>query len=50
MMGIKEGACHDKHRVMYGSIESLYCRPETNIILCGIETKTLKSQNNKQTR
>ena len=28
-----EGTCHDEHRVMYGSVESLYCTPETNITL-----------------
>ena len=32
MMGIKEGTC-DKHQVMYGSVESLDCTPETNITL-----------------
>ena len=31
MMGINEGTC-DEHRVMYGSVKSLYCMPETNII------------------
>ena len=34
VMGIKEGACDDEQqRVMYGSGESLYCTPETNIPL-----------------
>ena len=32
MMGTKEGPS-DEHRVMYGSVESLYCTPETNITL-----------------
>ena len=32
-MGIKEDSCYDKHWVMYGSAESLYCTPETNITL-----------------
>ena len=30
--GIKECIC-DKHRVLYGSVESLYCIPKTNITL-----------------
>ena len=33
MMGIKEPTCCDEHWVMYGSVESLYCTPETNITL-----------------
>ena len=40
--GIKECTC-DKHWVMYGSVESLYYTPETNITLyvnyTGIKTK-----------
>lgn len=32
-MGIKEGTCHDEHRVMYETVESLYCTPETKITL-----------------
>ena len=32
VMGIKEGTC-DEHRVLYESVESLYCTPETNITL-----------------
>lgn len=31
-MGIKEGT-GDEHRVMYGSVESLYCTRETNVTL-----------------
>ena len=31
MMRIKEGSCHDEHWVMYESVESQYCMPETNI-------------------
>ena len=32
VMGIKDSICHDEHwvTVMYGIVESLYCRPETN--------------------
>ena len=29
--GVKEGACCDEHQVMHGSVESLYCTPETKI-------------------
>ena len=32
MMEIKEGTC-DEHWVLYGSVESLYCTPGTNITL-----------------
>ena len=32
MMGTKEGTC-DENWVLYGSDESLYCTPETNITL-----------------
>ena len=32
-MGIKEHTCSDEHRMMYGSVELLYCIPETNITL-----------------
>ena len=32
MMGTKEGPS-DEHRVMYGSVESLYCTSESNITL-----------------
>ena len=28
--GIKECTCQDEHQVMYGSVGSLYCTPETN--------------------
>ena len=31
-MGIKKGTW-DEHQVMYASVESLYCTPETNITL-----------------
>ena len=31
-MGIKEGTC-DESPMMYGSAESLYCTPATNITL-----------------
>ena len=24
----------DEHQALYGSVESLYCTPETNITLC----------------
>ena len=34
VMGIKESTCRDEHWVMYASVESLYCPPETNITLC----------------
>ena len=33
-MGIKKCTFCDKHWVMYGIVESLYCTSETNIILC----------------
>ena len=33
VMRIKVGTC-DEHWVLYGSVESLYCTPETNITLC----------------
>ena len=33
MMGIKECTCRDEHWVLYGSVESLYCTPETDITL-----------------
>ena len=33
-MGIKECACRDEHQLIYGIVESLYCTPETNKILC----------------
>ena len=33
MLEIKEYTCCDKHWVMYGTVESPYCRPETNITL-----------------
>ena len=33
MMGIKEGT-RVEHRMMYGSAESLYCMPGTNIKHC----------------
>lgn len=26
--GMKACTCHDEHRVMWGSAESLYCTPE----------------------
>ena len=32
MMGIKEGTC-EEYWVIYGKVESLYCKPETNITL-----------------
>ena len=32
-MGIKEHTYGDEHRVLYGSVGSLYCTPETNITL-----------------
>lgn len=42
-MGIKDCNFRDERRVMYGSGESLYCTPETNITLyanyTGIKTK-----------
>lgn len=33
MIGIKESICCDEHWVSYGSAESLYCTPETNMAL-----------------
>lgn len=39
-MEIKEGTCHDEHPVMYGTAESLYCTPETNIILYANKVKS----------
>ena len=33
MVRIKEWTYCDEHQVMYGSAESLYCMPETDIIL-----------------
>ena len=30
---VKEHTCHNEHWVMYESVESLYCRSETNIRL-----------------
>ena len=30
-MGMNEGTCPEEHRVLYGSVESLNCTPETNI-------------------
>ena len=33
VVGIKECARLDEHQVLRGSIESLYCTPETNITL-----------------
>ena len=33
VMGMKEGTCGDEHQVLCGSVESLYCTPETNITL-----------------
>ena len=45
-MGIKE-CMHDEHWVIYEIVESLYCTPETNIILyvnyTGIKIKYLKN-------
>lgn len=32
-MGIKEATCGDEHRVMDGSVDSLYCTLETNTTL-----------------
>ena len=32
-MGIKECTSCDEHQILYGSIESLYSTPETNITL-----------------
>ena len=31
--GDREGTCYDKHQVLYGGVESLYCTPEINITL-----------------
>ena len=33
VMGIKEGNCGDEQGVLYRSVESLYCSPETSITL-----------------
>lgn len=33
-MGIKERACRDEHPASYGSVESLYRTPETDVTLC----------------
>ena len=32
--GIGECTCPGEHRVMYRSVELLYCTPETSIMLC----------------
>ena len=32
-INIKEHVCGDEHWVTYGTVESLYCTPETNITL-----------------
>ena len=44
VMEIKECTCCDEHWVMYGSVESLYYTPESNITLyvnyTGIKMKT----------
>ena len=29
----KEDTCCDEHQLLYGSVESLYCTPETNVTL-----------------
>ena len=34
VLGIKEGTCPDEHRVLYKSVESLYCTPGTRVTLC----------------
>ena len=52
MMGIKEGTCVE-HWVLYGSVESLYCTPETNVTLhvncTGIKIKNvIKTKQSKQ--
>ena len=40
LIGMKEGTC-DEHWVLYGSVESLYWTPETNLtVLTGISIKT----------
>lgn len=31
LMGIKEYTCQDEHKVMFGSVNSLYCTLETTI-------------------
>ena len=31
--GVKDCTCWDEHKVMYGTAESLYSTPETNITL-----------------
>ena len=33
MVGIQECTSGDEHWVMYGSTESLYCAPETNLTM-----------------
>ena len=33
VMGMKEGTCPHEQWVIYGSVESLYCTPKTNITL-----------------
>ena len=40
-MAIKEYTCLDEHWVLYGSVESLYCTPETNVnnTVCYLELK-----------
>ena len=52
-MGIKKTTCCDKYRVWYGTVESLNCTPETNIILCvnwnlnkNLKKKVVKSRVN----
>ena len=45
-MGIREGTCHDGYPVLYGSVQSLYCTPETSITLhvkCNLD-KNLKKK------
>ena len=34
VMGTKKHICCDEQSVLYGSVASLYCTPETNIKLC----------------
>lgn len=45
-MGIKEATCPDEHWVLYRSVESPYCTPETNMKLYVNYpgTKILKTQ------
>ena len=33
VMGIQEGTWSEEHQVLYGSVQSLHCTPETNITL-----------------